>query len=113
MTIYAIKSEIEATEQRLADLREQLRREKMRAAIDRARAEPGGLLYTAIGLRVRSARNRAELTQEDLGKAVGVLRTSITNIEKGRQRLPIDLLFDIADALGVQAAALLPCNEDV
>lgn len=113
MTIGAIKSEIDATEQRLADLKEQLRQERMRAAIDRVRAEPGGMLYSAIGLRIKHARSTMQLTQEDTAKAVGVLRTSITNIEKGRQRLPIDLLYDIADVLGVQAVSLLPRNEDV
>lgn len=113
MTIAAIQSDIAATEQRLAALKVQLREERMRAAVERIRAEPGGMLWLAIGVAVQKARKAEELTQEDLAKRVGVLRTSIVNIEKGRQRLPIDLLYDIADALGVQAVDLLPRNEDV
>lgn len=112
-TIVEIQREIRDAEQRLSDLKEALRQERMRAAIDRSRAEPGGILYLTIGIAVKGARRHAGLTQEDLAKGTGVLRTSITNIESGRQRLPIDLLYDIADVLGVQAASLLPRNEDV
>jgi transcriptional regulator with XRE-family HTH domain len=53
------------------------------------------------------------ISQEELGKRIGFVRTSIVNIECGRQRLPIATLYDIADALNVQAIALLPKNEDV
>jgi len=48
------------------------------------------------------------LTQEALGKLVGLSRTSITNIEKGRQPVALHQLFALAEALRVQPAALLP-----
>jgi transcriptional regulator with XRE-family HTH domain len=54
------------------------------------------------------ARERAGLTQEDLAREVGLTRTSITNIERGRQKLLIHALFAIAQALGVPAVSLLP-----
>lgn len=75
--------------------------------------EPGALLYSAIGNAIREVRKAAGLSQAVLAAAVNVTRTSIVNIEAGRQRLPIDLLFDISDILNVQATALLPRNEDV
>ena len=73
----------------------------------------GAALYAAIGEAIRAARCENELTQAQLAEMVGILRTSIVNIEAGRQRLPIDRLYDIADALGIQATALLPKNEAV
>lgn len=75
--------------------------------------EEGAALYAAIGRAIREARRDREMSQEQLAQAVGILRTSIVNIENGRQRLPIDRLYDIADALKIQAVSLLPRNEDV
>lgn len=48
------------------------------------------------------------MTQEKLGRVVGLSRTSITNIEKGRQHVSLHQLFAIAEALRVRPAALLP-----
>jgi transcriptional regulator with XRE-family HTH domain len=48
------------------------------------------------------------LTQEGLAQLVSLTRTSITNIEKGRQKILLHTLRDIADALQVQVATLVP-----
>lgn len=101
--------------ERIADLEAQLRAAKAERQL-RAHApmsEPGGLLYWQIGINIREARIAAGLTQAELAERVPILRTSITNIEAGRQRLPLTTLYDIADALKVQAVQLLPRNEDV
>ncbi|MBI3271441.1 MAG: helix-turn-helix transcriptional regulator [Planctomycetes bacterium] len=63
-----------------------------------------------VGLRIRQARSRANLTQEDLGDAVKLTRTSITNIERGRQRLLVLTLAKIAEALRVAPSTLIPDN---
>ena len=73
----------------------------------------GAALYRAVGEAIRSTRLAQGMTQQQLATAVGFLRTSVVNIEAGRQRVPLATLYDIADALGVQATALLPRNEDV
>lgn len=52
-----------------------------------------------------------EMTQEELGRQVGLTRTSITNIERGRQRVQVHTLYAIAGALRVQPAELLPGTE--
>ena len=113
MKVADLRRQLSDAERIVSDIKEALRQERIKEGIARVRAEPGGLLYLAIGLSIKHARAATDLTQEELAKAVGVLRTSITNIEAGRQRLPIDLLYDIADVLGVEAASLLPRNEDV
>lgn len=69
---------------------------------------PSDALYTAIGERIRDARVRLGLTQEALGDLVGIGRTSITNIERGQQRLPVHLLISVAVALGQRPADLIP-----
>ncbi|WP_442994191.1 helix-turn-helix transcriptional regulator [Scytonema sp. PRP1] len=45
------------------------------------------LLYKKIGERIRDRRTKAKLTQGQLADAIGVLRTSITNIEAGDRKL--------------------------
>jgi transcriptional regulator with XRE-family HTH domain len=65
-------------------------------------------LYYAFGQRLRRARRRAHLTQEQLGRRVGLSRTSITNMEKGAQHVSLHHLFDFAQALGVPPHELLP-----
>lgn len=64
--------------------------------------------YLEVGHRIRKARKAIPLTQEALASLVSLTRTSITNIEKGRQNFPLHTLADIAAALKVPAADLLP-----
>jgi transcriptional regulator with XRE-family HTH domain len=61
-----------------------------------------------LGKRIREARERAGVKQDQLAQAVGLSRTSITNIERGRQGVQAYLLTRIADVLGQHAAELLP-----
>jgi len=66
-------------------------------------------VYREFGKLMRLHRRAQDgLTQEALGKLVGLSRTSITNIEKGRQPVALHQLFALAEALRVQPAALLP-----
>jgi transcriptional regulator with XRE-family HTH domain len=66
-------------------------------------------LYRAFGKLTRQHREQREgMTQERLGRLIGLSRTSITNIEKGRQHVSLHQLFAIAEALRVRPDALLP-----
>ncbi len=65
-------------------------------------------LYTAIGTRIRRERERQSFTQEELASRIGIGRTSLTNIEAGRQRLLVHQLWRIASALFIQPRDLLP-----
>jgi transcriptional regulator with XRE-family HTH domain len=69
-------------------------------------------LYIAFGKLVRLHRVNRGFTQEKLGQLVGLSRTSITNIEKGRQHIALDQLFAIADVLKVRPESLLPQSAD-
>ncbi len=48
------------------------------------------------------------MTQEKLAKKVHLTRTSIVNIEKGRQQIQLHTIVDVARALQVVPAALIP-----
>ncbi|MEV7084125.1 helix-turn-helix transcriptional regulator [Streptomyces sp. NPDC093516] len=67
--------------------------------------------YEAFGERVRKARATQGLNQQELGSAVGLNRTSISNIEKGRQRVALHMLFEFATALRVEPESLLPASD--
>ncbi|MCC3654025.1 helix-turn-helix domain-containing protein [Streptomyces sp. S07_1.15] len=67
--------------------------------------------YEAFGERLRRARTAQGLNQQELGSAVGLNRTSISNIEKGRQRIALHMLFEFAAALRVEPEALLPAPD--
>ena len=64
--------------------------------------------YREFGRRLRAARLQARLSQASLAKAVDVGRTSITNIERGRQHVSLHMAFLLANALNVRVSELLP-----
>ena len=69
------------------------------------------LLYEAFGSLVRLHRKHHRgMTQAKLGRHVGLSRTSITNIEKGRQHVSLHQLFAIAAALKTKPDAVLPSH---
>jgi DNA-binding XRE family transcriptional regulator len=71
-------------------------------------ASPKGPFYREFGKRLSQARRAAKITQAALAQAVGLSRTSIVNIEKGRQPVPIDLAIRMATSLGTGIVDLLP-----
>jgi transcriptional regulator with XRE-family HTH domain len=75
-------------------------------------ATPTDPYYERVGERVRTRRQSKRITQEALAVALGVNRTTLVNIEKGRQRLAVHQLVRIADHLGCPAAELIPSNEE-
>jgi DNA-binding XRE family transcriptional regulator len=54
-----------------------------------------------LGDVIRQTRERRGMTQGQLAGAVGLERTSITNIERGTQRLQLNTLILVADALSM------------
>lgn len=78
-----------------------------------ATTPPHEALYRCAGELIREARRIRGLTQSDLGGVVGLTRTSIVNIERGRQKILLHSLYEFAAALGVEPVALLPPALDV
>lgn len=70
------------------------------------------LLYKLVGDRVRRARRNTGISQAKLAKQLGMSRVSIVNIEAGRQRPPLHVLWAIADHLGTEVALLIPRTDE-
>jgi transcriptional regulator with XRE-family HTH domain len=74
-------------------------------------------LYAALGTRLKRLREAdrgpdGKLTQGALAREVGLERTSITNIERGNQKVPLHVLYRICEVLQVPVADLLPTQAE-
>ena len=65
-------------------------------------------LYEFIGQAVRTRRLEAGFRQADLAAASGVTRSTIANLETGRQQVPLEQLVSIARSLSMDYRELLP-----
>lgn len=63
--------------------------------------------YETLGAALKARREALEITQAEVGLHLGLSRTSITNIEQGRQRLLIDQFCRLAELLQCQRDDLL------
>lgn len=70
-------------------------------------------LYKRIGEKLKEAREAKGITQEQLAEACGVLRTSVTNLEAGRQKVPLSLIYDICALLKIEVTSILPSTKEV
>ena len=70
-------------------------------------------LDIAIGERIRARRNQIEMSQENLGGALGVSFQQIQKYEKGVNRLSSGRLIQLADALQCSVTELLVEEENL
>jgi transcriptional regulator with XRE-family HTH domain len=70
-------------------------------------------LYAEVGRKLRQARETQGLSQERLAQQLGVSRASVVNIEAGRQRAPLHLLWQFAETLGSDLSLLIPRREEL
>ena len=71
---------------------------------DNGNLEP---VYRLFGAKVQQMRELLGWTQDEMAKKVGLTRTSITNIEAGRQRILLHDVDKFAAAFQCQVKALL------
>ncbi len=64
--------------------------------------------YKQLGANIRTIRQRLDLSQDQLARSIGLTRTSLTNIESGRQHPPLHTFCEIVEQLKVDASDLLP-----
>lgn len=64
--------------------------------------------YIDLGENIKNLREKLGYSQEEIGKYLDLTRTSIVNIEKGRQRSPLHTLYELASFFNVDINALLP-----
>jgi transcriptional regulator with XRE-family HTH domain len=68
-------------------------------------------LYRNIGEQIKEKRLAASLKQEDLAGKVGLTRSSIAQIEAGKQAPSIFLLYQLCDVLNADLFKILPKDE--
>lgn len=64
-------------------------------------------VYQRLGGNIRRAREERDLNQGELAELIGMTRTSITNLETGRQGLQVYQLLRIARALSTSLDNLI------
>lgn len=64
--------------------------------------------YTHVGEKLRSVRMAAGFSQDVLAQRVGLTRSSIANLEAGRQRVALHLFVAICQALDKDICEFLP-----
>jgi transcriptional regulator with XRE-family HTH domain len=68
-------------------------------------------LCRSIGEQIKAKRLAGSLKQEDLAGKVGLTRSSIAQIEAGKQAPSIFLLYQLCDALNADIFKVLPKDE--
>lgn len=64
--------------------------------------------YERLGTQISAARAKLGITQAQLSSGIGLTRSSVANIEAGKQRISVEVLAKIAQALGLEPATLIP-----
>ena len=67
-------------------------------------------LYIELGKKIKSLRLENNLTQEELAKALKLQRTSVTNIEAGRQAAPLHIYYQVCLLFKENLGDLLTAN---
>lgn len=62
-------------------------------------------------MNLRQARQSRGLTQEQLARKIGVDQAAISRMENGKQRITLEVLGLMAEALGMDPRDLFPDRE--
>lgn len=65
-------------------------------------------LYREIGKKMRRVRERAGLSQETVGIALGMTRANVSSLEAGKTRILLEHIYNAAMAMKVPASEFLP-----
>lgn len=68
------------------------------------------MFYAEIGENIRKYRLLKHLSMQELGDAINKSKAAIFKYEKGTSTLDIEILIQIADALGINYEQLLPAK---
>ena len=70
--------------------------------------DQGAQIQQAVGALIQAKRKAVGMSQETLSAAIGLSRSSIANIECGRQKIGVPLLYRLAELLQTTPHDLLP-----
>lgn len=64
-------------------------------------------IYPFLGLKIKHMRETLGIEQAELARRLGQTRASISNLETGKQRIPLHAVENIAKAFGIAPRHLL------
>lgn len=67
-----------------------------------SRSPTEGLVLRAVGLNLRVARSKRELTQEDVAELAGISRNYYNEVENGYRNVSLTNLYKIIVALEIE-----------
>jgi len=72
-------------------------------------------LFALIGERVRRLREAQapRMSQEELAQFLDLKRTSITNIERGNQKITLDAIYRLCERFGLEIGEIVPSVSEV
>lgn len=70
-------------------------------------------LYDSVGAKIKQLRISKKYNQTELAEKIGLERTSVTNIETGKQKVTLATLYNISKFLDVPLDELLPTFDDL
>ena len=70
-------------------------------------------LYRVFGRRLREIREKKHVPQQELATLSGLTRSSIANIESGKQRVLLHQVLQFAEALHVTVGDLVPSTVEM
>lgn len=70
-------------------------------------------LYKIIGERIKSKREKLQITQNQLSDNLGISRASVSNIEVGRHQATLGNLYEISHLLKIDICDLLPKYDEI
>ena len=80
--------------------------------VDRVDTHGPDPIDVAVGLRLRTLRKSRGMSQEQLGRALGITFQQIQKYERGTNRISASMLVKSARALSVAPTTLLPDEGD-
>ena len=78
---------------------------------DLVKSPEGGVAMEGVGCRIKAARKAKKLTQEELGRKIGVSFQAIAQWETGRRNPKYETLLKISNALETTIAFFAPQTE--
>ncbi len=70
-------------------------------------------LYSVLGRRIATARQRRGWSQTQLAEKAGLTRGSVANIERGAQQAPLHSIWAIALSLELEPRLLIPTLDQI
>ncbi len=70
-------------------------------------------LYERVGRKIREVRETQQMSQEELAAILQLKRTSVTNIELGRQKLTLEATYRFCDRFGLEIQDVLPALDEL